>query len=174
MKKRNSVSYSFLFMEVKLSTLILLKYNNYYNRITKSENTLEAYRKYRLTDSSNRISEFYNINWNPNDGVSTSMPINWFGQEADYAVVSDDDIHITSRWFIIEQKRNLRGQNLITFKRDTIADYWSQILQSPVYVEKGIAKDSDPAIFNLEDLSVNQIKSQEVLLNDITGCPWIV
>ena len=174
MKKRNSVSYSFLFMEVKLSTLILLKYNNYYNRITKSENTLEAYRKYRLTDSSNRISEFYNINWNPNDGVSTSMPVNWFGQEADYAVVSDDDIHITSRWFIIEQKRNLRGQNLITFKRDTIADYWSQILQSPVYVEKGIAKDSDPAIFNLEDLSVNQIKNQEVLLNDITGCPWIV
>ena len=157
-----------------MATLIFLKYNNYFNRIMRRENTLEAYRQYRISGENGRLSEFYNVNFNPNDGVETTQDINWFAEQPDYLVVSENGIDISSRWFIIESTRLLNGQHRCNLRRDSIADSWNVLKEAPVYVEKGIVADNDPAIYNKEELVVNQIKKQEILLTDKSECPWIV
>lgn len=51
-----------------MSRIALLSYNNYYNRIYKKESSLGDY----IVHSSNYIV-LDNINFNPSDGVSTSL-----------------------------------------------------------------------------------------------------
>ena len=51
--------------------LVFMTYNNYYNRIIKKENTMAAYDAI-VTNS----QEFYDIQFNPNDGVMTEQIVN--------------------------------------------------------------------------------------------------
>ena len=157
-----------------MATAIFLKYNNYYNRLFKREQSLEAYRQYRLLAPNGAYSEYTQVNFDPKDGVDTDININWFGDEADYVVISEDGSSISSRWFIIEQNRNLKGQEHCTLRRDVLVDYWNNIKEAPVFVEKGFCKENDSAIFNGEDITVNQIKKSQTPLYDKTGCPWVV
>ena len=48
--------------------LLLLHYNNYFNRIIKKEDTVAAYMN---ADSNYRVAS--NVNFNPGDGVNTSL-----------------------------------------------------------------------------------------------------
>lgn len=52
-----------------MSTIILTQYNNYYNRIIKKH---DAASDYNNTNS----QLFLDVNFNPNDGVSTTLTIN--------------------------------------------------------------------------------------------------
>lgn len=53
--------------------IYLLKYNNYFNRMVKKKDTIEEY-----IQAATKISEPLDcINFNPNDGISTSHTINW-------------------------------------------------------------------------------------------------
>ena len=86
------------------TSILLLHYNNYFNRIIKKLDTIADYRE---ADSHSVTCD--NINFNPGDGVSTSLilghgtnPAAIFSNEADYdyAVVfdpNDDDPKIKSR-----------------------------------------------------------------------------
>ena len=81
---------------------------------------------------------------------------------------------VVSRWFIVDNVRTRAGQWQLTLHRDVIADYYNIIKDSPAYIEKSNLHSDSPFIFNKEDFTVNQIKKNETLLKDKSGCPWIV
>lgn len=157
--------------------LLFLTYNNYYNRIVKRESTIEAYDKIATN-----VQEFYDIQFNPNDGVMTEQIVNWPKANdwtPDYLVVYDDmeqpEVAIKSRWFVLEWVRTRGGQYKATLYRDTIADNYDVLMNAPMYVEKATIQQSDDvAIYNKENLEVNQIKQSEDLLQDRTEVPWLV
>lgn len=151
--------------------LYFLIYNNYYNRIVRRESTLNDYIDYLVGNPVLGVT-----NWNPRDGVSTEQVLNsWVYDTPDYLVVTDDSGNIVSRWFVIESEY-LRGQQYrVTLYRDVIVDNYEDILQAPCFIEKATPQSiRDPAIYNNEDMTFNQIKQNETLLWDETQCPWIV
>ena len=160
--------------------LLLLHYNNYFNRIIKKEETIAAYMN---ADSHYRVAS--NINFNPGDGVNTSLVLG-LGQngslfdvdEFDYLVAYDivsDAAVIRSRWFVLEQDRKRGGQYELTLKRDVLADNYSSVINSPIFLEKGFINDvNDPLLYNSESMSLNQIKQFEMPLKDETQSGWVV
>ena len=147
--------------------LYFLKYNNYYNRQLKVLNRIQDYEDYIIGVQSN-------VNFNPNDGVSTTQIINWQADTIpDYMIAVDNSV-INSRWFVIDSTRLLTKQFQLNLFRDTLADYKAEIQDAPIFVEKAMLEASNPLIFNREEFTVNQIRRQPKLLKDPTGCPWIV
>ena len=148
------------------STLYVLKYNNYFNRLFKRENTLSDY----LT---NDYLQYTNINFVPNDGVNTGiiLPIQDYN-DYDYLLVVENNI-IISRWFIVDSKRTRTNQYQLSLKRDTLVDYYDDIKDDYLYVDKAILPKSNTLIFNEENMSFNQIKKAEFPLKDTSGCAWI-
>lgn len=161
--------------------LLLLHYNNYFNRIIKKKDTIADY---KAADAD--YKEVSNINFNPGDGVNTSLVLG-LGQtgalfESDdefdylvaYEVVGNDKV-INSRWFILEQDRTRSGQYELTLKRDVLADNYADVINSPIFLEKGFINDvNDPLLYNSESMNVNQIKQLEVPLMDETKSGWVV
>lgn len=150
-------------------TLYILKYNNYYNRIVKSFDTMEEYEPY-VTYT------LQATNFNPNDGVDTQhvFGVGEYDGTGDYLIALDEDGNIASRWFIIDTVRTRAGQYQVTLHRDLVVDYTNVITNSPMYIEKATLTDSDPMIWNNEGVSVNQIKTNEYTLQDDSRCAWIV
>lgn len=152
-------------------TLILLNYNNFYNRIVKRHETLNDY----LADGAREVSTAINVAFNPNDGVTTNQIVNIsFEDVPDYALILDEDNEIASRWYILEAVRVRAGQYSLDLLRDLIADSYNEILTAPMFIEKATLTRNDPRIFNNEAMTFNQIKSSETLLKDATNVPWIV
>ena len=148
------------------STLYVLKYNNYFNRLFKRENTLSDY----LT---NDYLQYTDVNFVPNDGVNTGiiLPIQDYN-DYDYLLVVENNI-IISRWFIVDSKRTRTNQYQLSLKRDTLVDYYDDIKDDYLYVDKAILPKSNTLIFNEENMSFNQIKKAEFPLKDTSGCAWI-
>ena len=160
--------------------LLLLHYNNYFNRIIKKKETIADY---KAADAN--YKEASNINFNPGDGVNTSLILGlgqngslFEGDEFDYLVaykVVDNVNVIDSRWFIVEQDRQRAGQFELTLKRDVLADNYNDVVNSPIFLEKGFINDvNDPLLYNSESMNVNQIKQLEIPLMDETKCGWVV
>ena len=148
-------------------TLYLLHYNNYFNRIIKTETALADYLDYSL-------GSIQNVNFNPADGVDTEQIINWSGDTPDYVVCVNEQSRIDSRWFVIEASRTRGLQYLLKLKRDVIADNLASFLQSTAFIKRGYVPNSNPLIFNSEGNSFNQIKRGETLLRNNLNTPWIV
>lgn len=155
-----------------MSTLYLLNYNNYYNRIVKTT-TLTNYKSndyllYTKTD----------YNFKPMDSCYTDIILNISDTlNPDYLVVtetSNGTESIASRWFILESSRTRGGQYKIRLRRDIFADYKSIVKAATIYCEKGYVSDDDPLIYNSEGNTYNQIKTSETLLKDETGSAWII
>ena len=160
--------------------LLLLHYNNYFNRIIKKKDTIADYKA-----ADEHYKEASNINFNPGDGVNTSLVLGlgqngslFEGDEFDYLVAYEvvDNINvIKSRWFIIELDRQRAGQYELTLKRDVIADNYIDVVNSPIFLEKGFINDvNDPLLYNSESMSLNQIKQLEIPLMDETRSGWVV
>ena len=160
--------------------LLLLHYNNYFNRIIKKENTIADY---KAADAD--YKEASNINFNHGDGVNTSLVLGlgqngslFDGNEFDYLVaykVVDNVNVIDSRWFIVEQDRKRAGQYELTLKRDVMADNYADVINSPIFLEKGFINDvNDPLLYNSESMNLNQIKQFEIPLKDETESGWVV
>ena len=160
--------------------LLLLHYNNYFNRIIKKKDTIADYKS-----ADTNYKEVANINFNPGDGVATSIVLGlgqngslFDGEEFDYLVayeVVDNANVINSRWFIIEQDRERAGQFELTLKRDVLADNYTDVVNSPIFLEKGFINDSnDPLLYNSESMNLNQIKQLEIPLKDETESGWVV
>lgn len=150
---------------------ILIGYNNYYNRLLKTEATIEDY----LNAVESNYTTF-DVNFNPNDGINTEHIIGQgeYDGKGDYLVVTDDENQIVSRWFILEAKRTRAGQYHLLLRRDLIADYYNIIKDAPCLIEKSMLSPNSPLLFNKEDMTFNQIKTKEYLLKDKSGCPWLV
>lgn len=148
-------------------TLYLLHYNNYFNRLIKTETSLADYLDYSL-------GSIQNVNFNPADGVDTEQIINWSGDTPDYVVCVNEQSQIDSRWFVIEASRTRGLQYLLKLKRDVIADNLAAFMQSTAFIKRGYVANSNPLIFNSEGNSFNQIKRGETLLRNNLNTPWIV
>lgn len=147
--------------------LYCLHYNNYYNRIIKKEDTINGYLPYLLY-------KVENINFNPNDGVSTTQILNWNVESMPDYIVAVNGNDIISRWFIMEMSRTRTGQYSLILRRDLIADNYEPIINAPCFIEKATLNQDDPMIYNSEDMSFNQIKTSETLLKDRSESSWIV
>lgn len=154
-----------------MTIYVLSGFNNYYNRVVKKFNTIKEYQPYVLHTQTN-------YNFVPNDNVDTQVVLgsnaNLYDGTGDYLLVVNEFNEIMSRWFIIESVRDRASQYTLTLHRDLVADHYEQILNAPIYVEKATVSNDDPAIWNNESVSVNQIKDQEYVLKDLSGCAWIV
>ena len=151
-----------------MSTIYLLKYNNYYNRIVKKEDTLGAY----LTQDC-LLDTFENVNFVPADGVDTTLVVKHEGPNPDYLIVADGN-DIESRWFVVESDIIRGGQYRLTLHRDVIVDSYDLVINAPCFIEKATLSNNDPFIFNGENMTFNQIKQAETPLKDETGCAWVV
>lgn len=150
--------------------LYVFKYNNYYNRIVKKEENLQDYGEpvYSLPSV---------LNFNFGDGVNTTQTLNT-NAKGDYVVLTKYDSVgnevIDSRWFIVENKYQRNGQWTLSLRRDLIADNYNEIINAPAFIEKATVNANDPAIFNNENMTFNQIKTSETLLQDKTKSAWVV
>ena len=175
--------------------VLLLHYNNYFNRVVKKLDSVLDYMAADTVDTIARYADCQNINFNPADGVTTTAilgygtnPSGTFAEDStyDYAVVyeyvesGEDETHtitrnIISRWFIVEADRTRKGQFKIALKRDVLADFNSDLMEAPCFVEKGTISDStSPLLFNSEGMQFNEIKQNELMLKDNTKCAWLV
>jgi len=150
--------------------LYVYKYNNYYNRIVKKEENLQDYGEpvYSLPSV---------LNFNFGDGVNTTQTLNT-NAKGDYVVLTKYDNLgneiIDSRWFIVENKYQRNGQWTLSLRRDLVADNYNEIINAPAFIEKATVNANDPAIFNNENMTFNQIKTSETLLQDKTKSAWVV
>lgn len=155
------------------NTLYIVQWENYYDRrvhpyVTELEN--QGFGLYLEFETEG----FQGVNFNPNDGVNTSIVLNLNEvDQGNYLIVLDEE-KIVSRWFIIDSIRTRGGQYQLNLRRDLITDYWNVIRQSPALIEKCSLTYDNPLIFNNEDMTVNQIKTSETLLKDKSGCAWLV
>jgi len=148
--------------------LYYLNFNNYYNRQVKRFDTLAGYLPFLLgTSEASR-------NFNPANDIVVKFVTNRERLEVgDYIVAVNNGV-IDSRWFVLNGDRLRGGQYELTVRRDVIADYYSETVTSPCFIEKAKLETGDPMIFNKEDMTVNQIKTRETQLKDRTGCAWVV
>lgn len=115
------------------------------------------------------------INFNKNDGVVSEIVGNNVPFDPDYLLVLDNETdEIVSRWFVIRQVRVRNRQYQYALKRDVIYDKLEQLLEAPMYVQKGMLQDSDSFVVNNEGMMVNQIKTKETRLLDKTNMAWAV
>ena len=185
-----------------MNILLLKGYNNYFNRIVKREETIDAYKNAVVDGNIVNYYEITNANFNPNDGVTTelivgkgdlkwedNLPFSPYQREGnynpDYAIVyayipnategQPPLTPIQSRWFVTECERTRHGQYRIALKRDVLADFNEAIMSSPCFVEKGTINSTvNPLLFNAEGMKFNEIKKDELLLKDETKCAWLV
>ena len=175
------------------TNVLLLHYNNYFNRTIKK---LDAVTDYMDADTDNpgtaqavtHYADCSNINFVPSDGINTSLILGFstnptINNNYDYCVVyeyiDDDEQHtitrnVISRWFVIDMERTRDGQYEISLKRDVIADNLDTVLDATTYIEKGEVPVGNNLLFNKEGMLFNQIKRQEEQLRDASNCAWLV
>lgn len=153
--------------------IYLLNFNNYYNRQIKLFELLSNYTEFLCKGSTYGNNPINGVNFNPGNGINSAQVINWDGDNPDYIIAADGN-EIISRWYVIQSERLRNGQFRLVLYRDLVADYYEEVMRAPMFIEKGYVSTSDPAIYNSENMSFNQIKKSEYLLKDGTGCAWIV
>lgn len=143
-----------------------LNFNNRFNRKIKRYDTIESYEPFIVGSSQKE-----NFKWN--DEMRTSITAN-IDNVPNYCLVCDENNIIVSRWFVIDGVYNRGNQYTLSLERDTIADYYWQLMNLPMYIQRGIIRDiNDPSIY-IKQGNFNQIKKKEVPLSDNTRIPWVV
>ena len=153
--------------------VLLSNYNNYYNRIYKKQDT---YQQYIDASAGNVLGIDKPYNFNIKDGVMAEHVFNCkLDGEPDYCLLlNETDNSIASRWFIVEWEKVRGSQYKATLRRDVLADEYEAITSAPAFIEKGYVGPEDSAIFNRENITVNQIKTSETVLKDNSNTAWIV
>lgn len=157
---------------LNMPNLLLLKYNNYYNRTLKGYSNIDGYKNAVGTSG---YAEVTNVNFNPRDGISTYHTVNT-NFDCDYMLVieSTQPWNIISRWFVIESHYDRVDQRTLILRRDVLYDYSSSYGNAPAFIEKGALSASDPFIFNPEEMTFNQIYKENYQISDKTNRGWIV
>ena len=154
--------------------LVLYQGNNYYNRKIIRANSYTDYEAKGFI----AIAETLGTSFIVNDGIRTTHVINYdhdllgFG---DYVVVYDENDEVSSRWWVTESVVTRNGQVRLELLRDVIADWYDQVMSAATFIRKGYPQSvNDPAIFNNETMTFNQIKQKETFIKDETKCGWYV
>ena len=129
-------------------TLYLYNFNNYANRILDVRDTLSDYADYFIKATSS------GVNFNPNDGVNTSIVLNIADDEIpNYIIcVPDGTTDIHSRWYVIDANRTTGNQYRVNLMRDVLADYYDEVYNSTAFIQKGMLPMSSPFIYNSEGM----------------------
>lgn len=156
-----------------MASVFIYNYNNYYNRRVRGQNnTLSDYGTPIYIESGNAV------NFNPADGVNTVFVAgkmsNSYTGKGDYFIYSEDNVSITSRWFILEADRTRNGQYRLQLRRDVIVDNYDAVINSTAYISNGMVSDDNPLIYNQEPITTNQIKTSEQPLKDDTEVAWVI
>ena len=154
--------------------VLLSNYNNYYNRTYKRNDT---YQEYINASASNILGIEKSYNFNIKDGVNLDHIFNVDSNvdEPNYCLLlNETDNSIASRWFVVEWEKVRGNQYHAILRRDLLADNYEAITTAPCFIEKGYVGPEDSAIFNKENITVNQIKTSETLLKDDSNTAWIV
>ena len=155
-----------------MSKLYFYNYNNYYNRIVKKEVNLLAYGTPTHTIDKANFYEADGVNASHTVNIPTTYPDIF---NANYLLVLDDSYNIKSRWFVTEVDHNRNRQYLLSLRRDLIVDFYDSVIDnSPVLIEKALVDKNNPLIFNSEGFDFNQIKKEEILLQDRSMVQWAV
>ena len=148
--------------------LYIYDYNNYYNRIfKKAGDSIADYEDYLYYGPVTGVYGF-----TPGDGVNTTQVIGtsvqpYYDGKGNYLIAHNPkENKIDSRWFIVDHNRTRDGQWQLVLHRDLVADFYTDIVHAPMYVEKAILQDNNSLIYNSEMLNVNQIKTSQTLLKD--------
>lgn len=155
--------------------ILLIHYNNYFNRTIKR---LSSVAEYKAIDEN--YLDFSNVNFNPNDGVYATLTVgtgsipNYENGGPDYLIAYNDKDEIQNRWFILDIKRTRLGQYELALKRDSVCDFYDDVIDSSAIIERARVPQDNKLIFNKENFSYNQIKKNEMLLQDKTKMPWII
>lgn len=151
------------------SNMYLFKYNNYLNKILKRGATLQDY--------GTPLVSLSQTNFNPNNYISTRHVFNTTVLDEhvvpDYCLVCDASDNIISRWFVMSVNRIRGGQWQISLLADLAADYMEALLGATCFIQKGYTASS-PFVFNNENMGFNQIKMDEIKLENNLGTPWLV
>lgn len=152
--------------------LLLLKYNNYYNRILKGYSNIDGY---KTAVGTSGYAEVGSVNFNPRDGINTTHTVNT-DFDFDYMLVFDDaePYTIRSRWFAIDSQYQNGKQRTVTLRRDVLYDYSGSYGTAPAFIEKGAVSVSDSAIYNSENMGFNQILKSTTFIKDTSQAKWIV
>lgn len=143
-----------------------LNFNNRFNRKIKRYDTIESYEPYIVGSSQKE-----NFKWH--DEMRTTITAN-IDEVPNYCLICDENNIIVGRWFVIDGVYNRGNQYTLTLERDTIADYYWQLMNLPMYVQRGTIRDiNDPSIY-IKQGNFNQIKKKEVPIRDQTRIPWVV
>ena len=154
-----------------MSNLYFYNYNTYFNRIVKKETSLANYGTPTHT--------ILNANFYEADGVDTSHTVNIPTTSEDklnanYLIVTDNSNNIKSRWFVHDTVHNRNRQYICPLRRDLMVDYYDCIINSPCLIEKALVSKNNPLIFNNEGFSFNQIKKEEISLEDRSMVQWAI
>ena len=71
----------------------------------------------------------------------------------------------------MEAKRDTAGFWTCNLYRDVISDNYEAIVNADMFIEKAILPQTNPLIYNKENIDVNQIKRSETPVNDDSHCP---
>ena len=143
-----------------------LNFNNRFNRKIKRYDTIESYEPYIVGSSQKE-----NFKWH--DEMRTTITAN-IDEVPNYCLVCDENNIIVGRWFVVDGVYNRGNQYTLSLERDTIADYYWQLMNLPMYIQRGTIRDiNDPSIY-IKQGNFNQIKKKEVPLKDQTTIPWVV
>lgn len=155
--------------------LLIEKFNNYNNRFLKRFDSVQEYVDYCTANSLEYVlNTSKDTNFNKRDNIHASHVFNE-NLDPSYLIWFDKTSgDIVSRWFVIHYTHLSGTQFMAELKRDCLADNKEEILESPCYIEKGYVDATDPAIYNKEDILLNQIKTSETLLKDDSKTAWIV
>lgn len=155
--------------------LLIEKFNAYRNRTYKSFDTVQEYVDYATANSLNySLNTTKKTNFNKNDNITASHIFN-DDLDPNYLIwINETSGDIESRWFVIHYTHTSGTQFLASLRHDLIADNYPNIVSSPMFIEKGWVDNSDPAVFNNENMGFNQIKTAEYTLRDLTNIAWLV
>lgn len=154
--------------------LFLYRFNPYHNRVIKKYATTAEY----IAAAGSYLSCEFPKNFAYRDGVSTMIRVKLdsIAESPDYALILTDENNpvIESRWFVLDVDIQSGTVAQVDLRRDVIADHYDDVINAPCFIEKATLNESDPFIFNTENITVNKIKSGETLLKDASNCAWVV
>ena len=95
-----------------------------------------------------------------------------FVAEYTYAQITEFNGRVT-RWFVLGKQIEEPQVWTLTLKRDLIRENWDDLKDSPIFIEKATLPDISPLILNKENITFNQIKTEEILLDEENGSEWV-
>ena len=169
--------------QANFNKLVLLKgFSTYFDRKIFFYSNVSDYET-----ASTGYYEQEDINFNPNDGIDTSVDLSSLDSDMEeavlahsfsYILVLDANEDIVSRWYIMDIVRQTNGIYRFVLRRDVIGEAVGNgdfLNKAPIYVQKAHLAETDPMIVNDEGMRFNQIKKEEILLKDHSALKgWII